>query len=382
MIWKLTRRFVLVALLGILQSINTLAGNMAPIPSSSQGTALQFVDYKSIEFSPNRGENFAIQFAIDKPATQVELRIFTSDSGLVRTLTKTERLEPGQHKFSWDGKDNDGIIVPDEAYVPVLKSVFADDEVTLDPRETSGGEQLEGIRVKITPSQDIGYYLPVPSRVLIRAGIKGGAMLRTLTSWTPHGAGKNIQRWDGRDQNGLKDIRGEKDLTVLVMGFKLPKHAIITMGNQDIDYRRYRDLKGWEIKKVSPENMQLNRDGVRISRHYYFPRAFDPVPRVTLELPDGLPRSTKGLPELQLKEPVAVKANIVKEDRWMMKESLYEVAFFVNHEFAAEEEQGYVPLTWRWTPTNLSPGEHMLTVNISGFSGKVGVANLLFEIAE
>lgn len=63
-----------------------------------------------------------------------------------------------------------------------------------------------------------------------------------------------------------------------------------------------------------------------------------------------------------------------------MNEQQYEVAFFIDGEFIAEEEQGYVPITWNWVAQDLSPGEHMLTVNISGFGGKVGVSSLLFEI--
>lgn len=382
MIHKSFGFIVLVALLSLLQSCSTTVNKKTETVSSSEGTTLQFIASNSVEFSPNRRENFKIPFTLSQPASEIELQIFTSDGDLVRTITKAGDFNAGQHAFDWDGKDDAGVVVPDEAYVPVLKATFDKGVVKLDPRDTSGGEQVDEVKVQITPSRDISYYLPASSRVLVRTGIKGGAMLRTLASWSPRSAGKNIQRWDGRDQSGLKEIRGEKDLTVLVMGFKLPEHAIITTGNKALDYRRYRKLKGWKTETISPENMKLNRNGIRISRHYYFPRVFDPVPLVKLSLPANLPRSKKGLPMLQLNQPVAVKADINKEDRWMMKESLYEVAFFIDYEFAAEEEQGYVPLTWQWTPMNLPFGEHMLTVNISGFSGKVGVANLLFVIVE
>ena len=70
------------------------------------------------------------------------------------------------------------------------------------------------------------------------------------------------------------------------------------------------------------------------------------------------------------------------EDRWAMQQSLYEVAFFVDNQFLSEEEQGYVPLTWRWNPAGLKPGIHLVTVNVSGFNGQVGVKSLQIAIPE
>ena len=50
-------------------------------------------------------------------------------------------------------------------------------------------------------------------------------------------------------------------------------------------------------------------------------------------------------PLVKLGQTLAVTADIAREDRWLMNESLYEVAFFIDHQFVSEEEQGYVPLT-------------------------------------
>ena len=55
-----------------------------------------------------------------------------------------------------------------------------------------------------------------------------------------------------------------------------------------------------------------------------------------------------------------------------MQEQLYEVAFFVNGDFVSEEENGYVPIGWIWSTAALTPGRHLLTVNLTGFTGRVG----------
>jgi len=341
---------------------------------------VNFGEYTKFEFAPVRGETFPIPIRLEKPAS-LEISILTSDGDLVRTLPTTQALEPGIHTLTWDGKDKEGVIVPNEAYIPVLKFKLAGgEEQSIDPRETSGGEMVENLQVQITPTKDIAYFLPVSSRVLIRLGIKGGPMLRSLANWEPRGPGKNVQRWDGSDQNGIMDIRKETELDIFMMAFQLPKYSIITTGNKTTDYRAYHQLNGWQNPVVPPEKMVLVKRNRRISREYYFPRTQDAMPRVTLNLPDNLPLSPAGYPQVKLGQSLLISVDIVKADRWLMNESLYEVGFFVDHVFVAEEEQGYVPLSWYWRVHNLTPGRHILTVNISGFSGKVGVSSLLFEV--
>lgn len=340
-----------------------------------------FGDYQRTEFSPARGETFDIPVSLQQEA-EVEVRILTSDGDPVRRLASAGVWKPGVHRLTWDGRDDAGQVVPDEAYLPVIRATLSDaTAVTVDPRDHSGGEVVEDLKVRITASKDIGYTLPAPSRVMIRAGISNGPMLRSLAEWAPRGAGKNIQRWDGRDQSGLIDLRREDGLSVLVTAFRLPARAILAVGNQALDYRTYRGRKGWPERAVRPEDMQLAKDGVRISRHYYFPRTQDAIPEVILTLPDGLPRSEAGLPLLSNGQPVMIRADIPEQDRWLMNESLYEVGFFLDKAFLAEEEQGYVPIGFLWRPQGLDPGKHLLSVNLSGFSGKVGVASLQFEIA-
>ena len=68
------------------------------------------------------------------------------------------------------------------------------------------------------------------------------------------------------------------------------------------------------------------------------------------------------------------------EDKWPLEQSLYEVSFFLDQQFVSEEETGYTPLTWRWDPAGLAPGLHVMTVNVSGYWGHVGVASVLLRV--
>lgn len=354
--------------------------SMVFLPTPTHATA-RFGEYPTVEFAPAQGQTFTIPIVLDQ-AAEIEIDLLTSDGDHVRTLRSDQALPPGTHHLVWDGQDEAELVVPDEAYIPVLKSRSSDgSEYLFDPRQDSGGEVVDDLQVEITPNRDIAYTLPAPARVLIRAGIKGGPMLRSLATWAPRGPGKNIQRWDGRDANHLVDLRTEQDLSILVTAFRLPKHAIITSGHPKMTYRDYRLQMQWpEPVRVAVEKDMLNRGEQRLSRHYYAPRFQDADPRITIALSQDLPHDDEGLPVVTLGQSVPVVANIDDNDRWLMNESLYEVAFFIDHQFISEEEQGYLPLTWLWTVNGLSPGKHLMTVNVAGFSGKVGVASLFFVV--
>lgn len=340
---------------------------------------VRFENYKSTEFAPAHGQSFEIPFRLDAKAS-VEITILSPDGDVVRKLRTDQPLTAGVHTLRWDGKDDAGQVVPDEAYVPVLAASAGKKRETVDPRQASGGEALEDLKVEITPGREIAYALPVPARVLIRVGAKGGPMLRSLANWAPKSAGKNIQRWDGKDAEGVVDIRELKELAVLVTGFKLPEHAIIATGNREMAYPAYRTARRWPEVRIPAEAQALERRGVRIAKSYYSPRYQDIDPTVRLLLPEDLPRSPQGLPLVQPDQTVPVRVELAPEHRWLMDESLYEVAFFIDQEFASEEEQGYLPLTWHWKANAMKPGPHLLTVNISGFSGRVGIASLRFEV--
>lgn len=332
----------------------------------------------SPEFNPARGEKFKIPVMVTKDS-ELSVKIFTSDGDLVNTILKQGTLKPGTHEFMWDGKDSQGVIVPDEAYVPVITAKQRDGKtLEVDPRTISGGEVVENLRVEFTPTQEITYHLPAPSRVLVRVGIKNGPMMRSLINWVPKTVGKNIQRWNGFDADNLVDLRNHERLSVLVTAYKLPENSIITTGNDKLNYIEYRAKRGLPEKSRDLSDIKLERDGKRISRNYYMPRFKDRDPKVFMEITGIQVKAPDGAPILE--DSTSIKVDIPEEDRKLIQESLYEVAFFVDNEFVSEEEQGYMPITWIYKPVGLSPGNHILTVNVSSLSGQMGVRSLSFNV--
>jgi hypothetical protein len=341
----------------------------------------KFITYEKSEFSPAQGGVFSIPFELESTAN-VSIDILSPDGDLVRELKSNGAMKKGVNKLIWDGKDSKGNVVADEAYLPILHAtdIMSGETSHLDMR-TTGGEVVENLSVTITPNENISFKLPYPSRVLSRVGIKGGPMLRTLTNWEPKSRGRIIIRWDGFDQDKLRNIYKDKKLSVLVRAYRLSEYSIITSGNKNTDYRQYRKTiqkPNWQ--PINKNDYILERNGKQIERHYYVPKSFNLSPAVLVKFLDSYPKDDRG--RVKIKCPCPVQVNLTGQEKIQLQGSLYEISFFIDNEFVSEQEQGYVPFTWRWNPSKLEAGEHMLTVNVSGLRGEVGVKSLLLFVEE
>ena len=337
---------------------------------------VQLQRMSSAELASARGERVTYTVSTTQPGTLV-LELLTGDGDVVRRLVKAD-AGAGEHELAWDGKDERGQAVPDEAYCARALLQAAGSRALDDPCTRTGGEVLSGIQPQIAPTGDIAYTLDQPARVLIRVGVKNGAMLRSLSVWRPRPAGRNLQRWNGFDDSGLIDLRNER-LALLVTAFRLPDFTVLTTGQDTLEYRGWRMSQGWPERADMPVGdataSPLERNGQRIARQHYMARYKDREPRITVNLfgRDGQPLAVG----TALPDEVRISVDLHAEDRWLMQEQLYEVAFFVNGDFVSEEENGYVPIGWIWNTAALKAGRNMLTVNLTGFTGRVGTKTII-----
>ena len=66
-------------------------------------------------------------YTLDKQAKNVVITISDSDGKLV--YTKAGERAPGRHEFTWDGKSNDDVLLPDGAYKVSVSPIGNGDEV-------------------------------------------------------------------------------------------------------------------------------------------------------------------------------------------------------------------------------------------------------------
>lgn len=338
------------------------------------GDLIKLLPYKSNEFAPALKQTVSIPFYL-KSLADIKMDIYTPDNNLVRTLS-AKALKPGEHHLIWDGKDKHGVVVPDEAYALVVTATNTDTNQTIDFRNT-GGIVLKNLQTKTNKLGIIKYKLSSPARVLVRAGIENGPMLRMISNWVPKNKGLVRQKWDMKDADNLVDI-STLPFGITVSAFSLPKHAIITTHNTQQDYYNYFQSNHFQCNMPSQTKQILQRGNKAISKHSYTCRIQDRDPRLTMQISRvGNDQNTS---LLENGKATTVKVMMHPEDEAILEKSKYEVSFFVDFEFTSEEELGFMPISWNFIPNGLKKGEHILTVNVSSFTGQVGLKSFKFMV--
>lgn len=356
--------------------------NKASVPEPT-GAELTIAPYADASFSPAREEQFEIRVRMGEQSDveQAWIDIYTADDDRVRTLqVDLSVAEDDGYRVFWDGRDAEGMTVPDEVYYPVVRvRDSAEQTARYDARDHSGGEEIYDFDKSVQPGT-IDYSLPAASRMLVRSGIKNGPMLRTIVDWEPRTAGFHTERWSGWDKDNVIPIEQNPQVGYLIIGYRLPDHSIITFGNPEYSYRQYRDAKGWRLPEINYQDRLLERNGQLVRSEYYTPVPQQKSPRIEVALVDN--ESGEATTEVVGLDELVTRVQINEADELYLDQQRYEISFFVDHVFIAEEEQGFVPFSWRWSPGRygIEPGDHVLTVNVSGYRGQVGVKNLAFRV--
>ncbi|MDH5231487.1 MAG: hypothetical protein OEZ58_17720 [Gammaproteobacteria bacterium] len=340
--------------------------------------------FAKTSFSPARKETFVIPISVqaNKSIRKIDVEIRSNDDDLIRAISfKDFKKKQTDYEIVWDGKDSEGKLVPNEAYFPVFIVTSASGDIQrIDKRKASGGEELYDFEKRIRNGV-IEYTLPHQSRVLVRTGIKNGPMLRTIIDWEPRSAGFHAERWNGYDLDNVIAIERNPKVGHLIIAYRLSEYSIITYGNDKQSYRAYREAKKWPLRQSSYQDRILERNGKLIRPEYYMPVLQQKSPRISVAMLDV---KRKPLAVLKGLDELITEVKIHPLDEIYLDQERYEISFFIDNEFIAEEEQGFVPFTWRWSPGRfgIKPGDHVLTINVSGYSGQVGVKNIAFTLQD
>ena len=332
------------------------------------GKVLSEVRVHSSSFNPSHGEEVALYFNLSNSA-KVAVHVYDPDHGLIKVLADEKPMDARGQSLIWDGKDLDGNVVPDEAY---YFSITVEDEAgtkeIYDPTTFSGGVGYDITTANIDPqSQTITYEMPEMGRVMIRMGIQGGPLMNQLVDWKPRVKGLITEYWNGKDKDNLVDLYNHPKFKMIVTYFSLPENSVIAFGNKALTYRDYKKSLAAErplkIKRASAVQ--------RVSPHYRLSRTEDYSPSVKVTFVNTQGTDSDGATILTGK--TLVKVELDEQDKLIFQNQQFEICFFLDHEFYAEDEAGYTPFNWVWDLSNVDEGEHLLTINISGFKDQIGV---------
>ncbi len=332
------------------------------------GNLLSEVRVSQPSFNPSIKEQTTISYNLSKPAS-VTINIYDPDHGLIRTVTDKKNLNPGKQKIIWNGKDMNNHIVPDEAY---FFTIIAEDKngnkEIYDPTAFSGGVEHDITNASIDPQNfTTTYKMPEMGRVMIRIGIQSGPLMNQLVDWEPRVKGMITEYWNGKDSDNLVDIYNHPKFKMIIVYFTLPENSVISFGNKSANYRDYKTT----ITSNIPSKPKRTRSQTRLSRHYILPRTADYEPVIKMTFSNIQDKDSTGIPVLKGK--TLVKVELDEKDKQVFQNHQFEICFFLDYMFFAEDEAGYTPFNWVWDLSNVKEGEHLLTVNVSSFKDQIGV---------
>lgn len=331
-------------------------------------------------FNPSLDEEIALSYELKDDAT-VTVHVYDPDNGLVKTLLEKVKQEAGKHTVVWDGCDLTGSVVPDEAYYFTIETEdLHGTQHIYDPTTFSGGESKDVLKSELQPeTQTVVYQMPEMGRVNIRIGTKGGPLLKTLVDWKPRVTGQITEYWNGMDEDNLMDLTRNPKSKMVITYFTLPENTVITYGNKTIGYRQYKQAVLVDKKRPQkPERPRVLKPKSPISLHYTRPRTEDYAPSINVTLPH-VRETDDGVPVLKGRVLVRVELG---ETESFLTEQRYEITFFLDGLFYAEDEAGYTPYNWVWDVTDVKAGEHILTVNLSSFKDQIGVRSLKVKVVK
>lgn len=158
----------------------------------------------------------------------------------VRTLVKSQPVGKTT-SFGWDGRNDRGEIVPDEAYSFRIEWRGSNSSDVYFPADApaSAMQRIEA-RSYNRRTATLSYVLPQASRVHIQAGTAvpnpvtkepAGLTMKTVVNRAPRAAGAVAEHWSGFDESGAIFIPDLKDFIVAIAATPLPESSIITFGN-------------------------------------------------------------------------------------------------------------------------------------------------------
>lgn len=341
------------------------------------------------------GEAVSLSFYLSREA-KVSVLVHGPNYEVVRRLWDGERRPRGVNTVQWDGGDDAGRMVAEEAYLISIAAEAPNGETTLfDPTVFSGGEAVEAMirKVEGTGGQyRIFYSLPAPSRVSIRAGIQQGPLLRTIVDQVVRGAGDHVESWDGLDETGRISVMSHPRRMIQVSGFLLPKGSILVQGTgsgQGASFQPAKVVtaiseKGAEkggilsFQRVRQNLMKRAEQGV--AQQALIPQALNVSPKFHVRLRDDATKLAQ-VEATPVSGEVGFTVEVSPESLPTFNELRYEIVVFVDNERFDEEEQAYPSHTYVLDTRRLSNGEHWVTINLVSMTGQMGSYSFRINVA-
>jgi len=207
---------------------------------SADAGRIQSVKVAKPFFNPTVGQTIGIELEVGSPGA-LSILVLDRDGYPVRRLVSAQAVQTGRVGFDWNGRDDHGEIVPDEAYS--LKVDLAGDgwTSTYFPAAAPSSEVRVEIRGYDRRNGILSYKLAAPARVHAQAGVSWpnektrapeGPVMKTIANREPRPAGAVVENWDGFDETAVTYLPDLPHFAVAVAASALPENSLIVVGNE------------------------------------------------------------------------------------------------------------------------------------------------------
>jgi hypothetical protein len=195
------------------------------------------VDRSTLNVAARETAIIAVTFADPGEAS---ILIVDRDGYPVRTLARQQPVQRSA-SFGWDGRNDRGEVVPDEAYslrVEWRRGTVTDVYFPADAPASSVTAVQATAYDRRTAT--LSYTLRTPSRVHIQAGTATldpksseqiAVTMKTVVNREPRAGGAIAEHWSGFDESGAIFIPDLKNFIVAIAASPLVENSIITFGN-------------------------------------------------------------------------------------------------------------------------------------------------------
>ena len=221
---------------------NALTGNeAAPLVMNTFLSSIPRVRISNDTINPHTAGTTDILYTLTY-AAKLSINIYNAQGNLVRKLITLQARAAGDHSENWDGKDDNGKILPDGYYYFTIEdAITGTNQVAYDPSKTGGYDISHSISIVVSeydPLKNkpavITYNLPRPAKVNIKVRLDKyqGPAVRVIKYQAPTGSGEHISLWDGRDEFG--NILSMSNYTIAIWGYTLPDNAVVIEGGRPV----------------------------------------------------------------------------------------------------------------------------------------------------
>jgi flagellar hook assembly protein FlgD len=330
-----------------------------------------------------KGEEVRLRFTLDRDAAATVV-VYGGSHAAVRTVAIDRPSFRGVNTVAWNGRDNAGKPVPNEAYYFTIVCVDNQrQKATCDPAVETGGEAVAFTHRDMhydAKAGGVSYRLKSAARVQIRAGVAGGALLKTVVNWAPRPSGAHLEPWGGKDESGLVDVMALENHFVTGRAYDLPANSVIVTGSPAVAPASA--VAAGEVKaqeRARQIRAAMTRRERPIEPHVWTPFGSNAAPRFSVSLV-GTQGALRSIASTSTGGEVGIRVELDSETRLRLLEQRFEIVAYVDFQLVGEQEQGYSPYTYVLDTSTIAPGRHIVTINVAGLEDQLAARSIAIDI--